>query len=54
MTSLRGWLGFVEAASLEWLQRPVVKRAALRDMLATMLVQTVTVASEPLRAPLDS
>jgi AcrR family transcriptional regulator len=43
--ALRGWLGFVEAATLEWLDgRRRVKRGALRDMLAGVLLRVVEVA----------
>lgn len=43
--ALRGWLGFVEAASLEWIDRRDVPRAELRDLLARMLLVTLTTAA---------
>ncbi len=42
--SLRGWLGFVEAASLEWVERRGVSRVALRDTLAAVLGEAITLA----------
>ncbi|MEI8258006.1 MAG: helix-turn-helix domain-containing protein [Deltaproteobacteria bacterium] len=42
--ALRGWLGFVEAASLEWVERRGATRAALRDTMAAVLGETITVA----------
>lgn len=42
---LRGWIGFVEAASLDWVERREMKRAALRDLCAEVLIQAITVAT---------
>jgi AcrR family transcriptional regulator len=36
-----GWIGFVEAVSLEWAERPDVPRADLTEALAEMLGQTL-------------
>lgn len=36
-----GWIGFVEAVSLEWAERPDVPRAELTEALAEMLRQTL-------------
>jgi AcrR family transcriptional regulator len=44
--ALRGWIGFVEAASLEWLERRELPRPALRDLLVEMLIATLRVAAE--------
>ncbi len=41
-TTLRGWIGFVEAASLEWVERRDVSGAQLRDLLVEVLVHAVT------------
>ncbi len=42
--ALRGWLGFVEAASLEWASRSSgVPRAAIRDLIAQVLLRTLEV-----------
>ena len=44
--ALRGWIGFVEAATVEWLdQRPRVARAALREVMVTVLLDAVRAAS---------
>jgi AcrR family transcriptional regulator len=42
--SLRGWIGFVEATSLEWIERRSMDRAALRDLLAELFVAVVATA----------
>jgi hypothetical protein len=39
--AIRGWIGFVEAASLEWLQRKDVERTELRDLLVDALLATL-------------
>ncbi len=36
--ALRGWIGLVEAASLDWLERRDVSREQLRDLMAQMLI----------------
>jgi AcrR family transcriptional regulator len=44
--ALRGWVGFVEAATLEWLdQRRKIERSALRDVLMKVLMEAVGAAS---------
>jgi AcrR family transcriptional regulator len=44
--ALRGWLGFVEATTLDWLDgKSEVGREALRDLLAQMLLRTIEVAA---------
>jgi AcrR family transcriptional regulator len=43
---LRGWIGFVEAATIEWIDaRRQVKREALRDLLIQTLLGAVQTAS---------
>lgn len=39
--AVRGWIGFVEAASLEWLQRKDVERTTLRDLLVDTLLSSL-------------
>jgi AcrR family transcriptional regulator len=39
--TLRGWIGFVEAASLDWVERRDVPRAELRNLLLEVLIQAV-------------
>ena len=36
--ALRGWIGFVEAASIDWCAAPRLSRDALRDLLADVLL----------------
>jgi AcrR family transcriptional regulator len=43
--ALRGWIGFVEAASLEWLQKQDVERTTLRDMLVDALLASLRIGS---------
>jgi AcrR family transcriptional regulator len=38
---LRGWLGFAEAASLDWLTHGDVSQEAVRDLLVDMLLPTI-------------
>ncbi|MCA9678086.1 MAG: TetR/AcrR family transcriptional regulator [Kofleriaceae bacterium] len=42
--ALRGWLGFAEAASLEWLTHPDLEQATIRDLLVDMLLPTLRLA----------
>ena len=39
---LRGWVGFVEAASVEWVATREVTRAELRELLAQVLIGSFT------------
>jgi AcrR family transcriptional regulator len=43
--AVRGWVGFVEAASLEWLQRKEVERTTLRDLLIDALLATLKIGA---------
>ena len=43
-TVLRGWIGFCEAASLDWLTHRDLPQQALRDVLVDMLLPTLRVA----------
>ncbi len=45
--AVRGWLGFVEAASLEWLMRGQADRKQLRDLLVDTLLVTVRAVVGP-------
>lgn len=49
--ALRGWIGFVEAASLDWLARRDLPRAELRDLLAHMAVAALMTSSTLPGAP---
>ena len=43
--AIRGWLGFCEATSLEWIERRAVGRTELRDLMLEMLLATVPIAT---------
>jgi AcrR family transcriptional regulator len=43
--AVRGWVGFAEAASLEWLERREVTRDELRDLLIRALTGAVEAAA---------
>lgn len=43
-TSLRAWIGFVEAAALEWIDRRDVERVALRSVMIDVLVAVLRAA----------
>jgi AcrR family transcriptional regulator len=45
--AVRGWVGFAEAASLEWLDRGEMTRAALHQLLTSTLVAAVAAAAAP-------
>ena len=42
--AVRGWVGFAEAASLDWLEHREVTREQLRELLASTLVAAVSAA----------
>ncbi|WP_437775530.1 TetR/AcrR family transcriptional regulator [Sorangium sp. So ce1097] len=42
--ALRGWIGFVEATSLDWIERHELDRSSLRDLLADLLPEVVRLA----------
>jgi AcrR family transcriptional regulator len=43
--ALRGWIGFVEATSIEWVARPAAHRDDLVELLASMLVPALACAT---------
>jgi len=43
-TALRGWLGYAEAASLDWLTHRDLTQTQVRDLLADLLLPTVRIA----------
>ena len=43
--AIRGWIGFVEAASIDWCARPRLSREELRELLAQILFEVVRVAA---------
>ena len=42
-TAIRGWMGFVEAASIDWCGNPRMSREELRDLLAKVLLEILKV-----------
>ena len=48
--AIRGWVGFAEAASLEWLERGELSRAELRELLVRALTGAVAAAAGETRA----
>jgi AcrR family transcriptional regulator len=44
--AVRGWVGFAEAASLEWLERREIPRDELRDLLIKALTGAVGAAAQ--------
>ncbi|MDP8928626.1 MAG: hypothetical protein M3O70_08660, partial [Actinomycetota bacterium] len=44
--TVRGWIGYVEAASLDWLERRDTSREELRDLLVTSLVVLMGIAQD--------
>ncbi len=45
--ALRGWIGMVEATSIEWVSQPAVPRAAVRDMLVENLMAVLVSTRAP-------
>lgn len=43
--AVRGWIGFCEATSLEWIARRPVARSAIRDLMIEALLATVAIAA---------
>lgn len=43
--AIRGWIGFVEAASIDWCANPRLSRAELRELLAQILLEVLRVAA---------
>lgn len=49
--ALRGWIGFVEGATIDWCADPRLSRTELRDMLAQILGAILGVVAPQLLAP---
>jgi AcrR family transcriptional regulator len=45
--AMRGWIGYVESATLDWLASREGDRAALRDLFVDMLVATMRAVGQP-------
>jgi AcrR family transcriptional regulator len=44
-TAVRGWIGFVEAASIDWCANPRLSRVELRELLTEVLFEILRVAA---------
>jgi AcrR family transcriptional regulator len=44
-TAVKGWIGFVEAATIDWCANPRMTRDELRDLLAQILLPIMTVVA---------
>jgi AcrR family transcriptional regulator len=42
-TTIRGWIGFVEAATIDWCANPRLSQSELRDLLAQILLEILRV-----------
>jgi AcrR family transcriptional regulator len=47
-TAIRGWIGFVEAASIDWCANPRLSRPELRELVTAVLVEVVRIAAPAL------
>lgn len=45
LTAVRGWIGFVEHASLDWAAKPKLSRDALRELLTEILFEIMRVTA---------
>jgi AcrR family transcriptional regulator len=51
-TAVRGWIGFVEGASIDWCANPRLSQVELRELLASILFAIITtVAPQLLKVP---
>jgi AcrR family transcriptional regulator len=46
-TAVRGWIGFVEAASIDWCANPRLSQLELRELLTAVLVEILRLAAPP-------
>jgi AcrR family transcriptional regulator len=46
-TAVRGWIGFVESATIDWCTNPRMSRDQLRDLFTDILFQVMTVVMPP-------
>src|SRR3954468_9339559 len=44
-TAMRGWIGFVEAASIDWCAQPRLSQGELRDLMTAVLVEVIRIAA---------
>jgi AcrR family transcriptional regulator len=50
-TAVRGWIGFVEAASIDWCANPRLSRLELRELMTEVLFQIMRVVAPAVIAP---
>lgn len=50
-TAVRGWIGFVEAASIDWCANPRLSRVELRELLTAILFEVLRVVAPTVIAP---
>jgi AcrR family transcriptional regulator len=50
-TAVRGWIGFVEAASIDWCANPRLSRLELRELLTEVLFEILQVVAPTALAP---
>ena len=50
-TAVRGWIGFVEAATIDWCANPRMTREELRELLAPILFAIITTVAPKLLQP---
>ena len=50
-TAIRGWIGFVEGAVIDWCVQPKLDRTELRELLVAILGSILTVVSPPVFRP---
>lgn len=46
--AVRGWIGFVEHASIDWITRPRMTRTELRELLTQILFEIIRVTAPPI------
>jgi AcrR family transcriptional regulator len=47
-TAVRGWIGFVEASTIDWCANPRLSREQLRELLVSVLFGVLQVVSPPI------
>ena len=50
-TAVRGWIGFVEAASIDWCAHPRLSRLELRELLTSVLLEILRVVAPAAAIP---
>jgi AcrR family transcriptional regulator len=50
-TAVKGWIGFVEGATIDWCANPRLSQTELRELLATILFAIITAVAPQLLKP---